>query len=159
MRTIATTLFALLILWGAGDLQAQQNSYYWSGGQKITLEQDRSTAVLVYKDAAATQGQALAARKRSGAQAFASDGGKQVVLQFDRPQSGTLATALRDAEVDRSNLKWFSYGFRNQADVEYLPTNRIVFELCEHAGRYRGRPVSNRLLPDNRDSARHRGTL
>jgi hypothetical protein len=62
MRTIATTLFALLILWGAGDLQAQQNSYYWSGGQKITLEQDRSTAVLVYKDAAATQGQALAAR-------------------------------------------------------------------------------------------------
>lgn len=51
---------------------------------------------------------------------------------------------LRDAQVDRSNLKWFSYGFRNQADVEYLPTNRIVFELKE------GRPLSEvrALVPD-----------
>ena len=51
---------------------------------------------------------------------------------------------LRDAQVDRSNLKWFSYGFRNQADIEYLPTNRIVFELQE------GRPLSevHALVPD-----------
>jgi len=46
--------------------------------------------------------------------------------------------------VDLSTLKWFSYGFRNQADVEYLPTNRIVFELKE------GRPLSEvrALAPD-----------
>jgi len=105
MRIATPALFAFLfLLAGAGTLFAQDD-YYWSGGKKIALEQDRSAAVLVYEDAAAAQGQALAAQGLSGAQAFAADGGKQVVLQFDRPRSSTLATALRDAQVDRSNLK------------------------------------------------------
>jgi len=77
MRIATPALFAFLfLLAGAGTLFAQDD-YYWSGGKKIALEQDRSAAVLVYEDAAAAQGQALAAQGVSGAQAFAADGGNR----------------------------------------------------------------------------------
>lgn len=59
MRIITIALFVFVfLLTSAGTLFAQDN-YYWSGGEKIALDQDRSTAVLIYEDAAATQGQAL----------------------------------------------------------------------------------------------------
>lgn len=88
-------------------------------------------AVLFYKDTATAQGRALGERGLPGAKVQVLEKGRKLVLRFRQTPSSSLGSVIRDAGIDQSHLKYFSYGFRNYENVEYFPTDRIVFELKE----------------------------
>ena len=119
---ILLTLFFQVNTWA-------QNLYYYSGGQKNTLFEDRSSVIIHYIDG-------VSPSQQLGNQAFKSfkntkslESKHCAILNFDQLQNISAKSLSTKLTLDKNLVKGISYAVQLDDGTQLWPTNQILLEL------------------------------
>ncbi|MEM7374761.1 MAG: S8 family serine peptidase [Bacteroidota bacterium] len=110
-----------------------QSNYYWSGGEKISLTEDRSTLVLHFQEGKIPTG-AFASRNASSVDVHQEDA--RMIVHYPAAQVQDASQLLKTHSIDRTYLKSASFGWvlddgfslamTHEVVLQYLPGNDLA---------------------------------
>jgi hypothetical protein len=130
-RTLMKHLFYSVLLcclssFFATSLHAQ-DSYYWSGGEKISLKEDRSTLVLHFKEGKIPQN-AFSTRHASSVDIHQEDA--RMIVHYAASQTQNLDQLLNTHTVNRSQLRSASFGWVLDDGFSLVVTHEVVLQYA-----------------------------
>ncbi|MEM6271757.1 MAG: S8 family serine peptidase [Bacteroidota bacterium] len=120
MRFVIQLALAFLCL-GSG-LFAQSSSYYWADGKKITLQEDRSSMAIYFKDQMMPD--RLTAPPQGKAQLFVNH--QRGLVQYDEPQSSGDRQLATDLGITNDQIRSTSFGWTLDDGFSVWLTHEVV---------------------------------
>jgi hypothetical protein len=114
------------------------SDYFWTRDQKVNITTDSSVLVLVFKqDKSHKNASATYTKVADLSEVTISDDQRMVVLVFREAKKKSKAEFLNVLGLERGDLEWYSFGYKENGQTPLRPTNRISFKLkvgfAEHA--------------------------
>lgn len=115
-------VFALACICLGGSLIAQSTSYYWSDGEKITLNEDRSSVVVYFKDQMMPD--RLPAPPQGKAALFVNH--NRGIIQYDQAQMSSNRQLAMDLGLEDSQIRSTSFGWTLDDGFPIWLTHEVV---------------------------------
>lgn len=125
---LKSLLVALSLLWTGTGLFAQ-SMYYWADGNKISLEEDRSSVVMYVKDAAVLQ---RIASPRNGSLLVSTDHQRAVVKMGEQQSLSALEIAAQMG-IPAQDLRSAGFGYKLDDGFPIWMTHEVVLQMAPGA--------------------------
>ncbi len=106
---------------------SQKNSGYWAFGEKIIVEEDKSTAILLFQDRSAAREQASLRSINSGISQELVD--ENIILELENSSEIGTTQDLENLVSNPENLKHVSFGWKIPGGAIFYPTETVLLEL------------------------------
>lgn len=115
-------ILAMALLCLGGTLFAQSPNYYWSDGEKVLLNEDRSSVVVYFND------QMMPDRLPNPAKGRASlfVNHNRGIIQYDEPQIGTKRQLAAELGLNDSQIRSVSFGWTLNDGFPLWLTHEVV---------------------------------
>ena len=130
MRSIYLGVAVIMMIIATGVTHAQTASYYWSGGQTISLTQDPSTAIVQMKEGKLSPNVSRSLSASSGISEMEThELTERMVLEFNNTRSETPGNLIRALGLNPDDVRSISYGFALDDGFNVWLTHELVLQF------------------------------
>jgi serine protease len=125
-----TLLIVIIIL--PSNLFTKNNNYFWAGDQKVGIDFDHTTLVVIYKQEKYHKNIVSAYENIPELdQVIISENKRMTVFIFQRKQLKPEKEILNKIGLVPEDIEWYSFGYIADGETFLRPTNRLSFKLKE----------------------------